>query len=112
MASFLERLFGRSSSGSGSKAKERLQVVLIHDRFSLSPEKMSELKDEILSVISKYVQIDHKSVDITLERRDRLTSRIRAEIPFTPSRPVTDPEENAPDFLRASEPADSSTPSP
>jgi cell division topological specificity factor len=110
MASFLERLFGRSSSGSGSRAKERLQVVLIHDRFSLSPSKMSELKDEILAVISKYVQIDHESVDITFEQRDRLTSRIRAEIPFIAGRQIADPDEDAPDFVTASKPADSSMP--
>jgi cell division topological specificity factor len=106
MTSFLDRLFGRSQSGSGSKAKERLQVVLIHDRFSLPPEKMRELKTEILAVISKYVQIDHESVDISLEQRDRLTSQIRAEIPFIAGRQVADPDEDVPDFVTTSKPAE------
>ncbi|XWX05385.1 cell division topological specificity factor MinE [Aggregatilineales bacterium SYSU G02658] len=106
MTTFLDRLFGRAQSGSGSKAKERLQVVLIHDRFSLPPEKMGELKAEILAVISKYVQIDHESVDISLEQRDRLTSQIRAEIPFVAGRQVADPDEDVPDFVTTSNPAE------
>jgi len=106
MTSFLDRLFGRSNQGSGSKAKERLQVVLIHDRFSLPPEKMRELKAEILAVISKYVQIDHDSVDISLEQRGRRTSQIRAEIPFIAGRKISDPDEDVPDFVTASNPHD------
>lgn len=106
MTSFLDRLLGRTPSTSGLKAKERLQVVLIHDRFSLPPEKLRELKEELLAVISRYVQIDHDSVDIALEQRDRLTSRIRAEIPFVQGRRFEDPDEDVPDFVTASNPAE------
>jgi cell division topological specificity factor len=106
MTSFLDRLFGRTDKGSSSKAKERLQVVLIHDRVSLPPEKMREMKEEIMAVISKYVQIDRESVDIALEQRDRLTSRIRAEIPFMAGKQIADPDEDVPDFVTASKPAE------
>lgn len=112
MTSFLDRLFGRTQVGSGSRAKERLQVVLIHDRFSLPPEKLRELKEELLAVISKYVQIDHDSVDIALEQRDRLTSRIRAEIPFMPGRRIDDPDEDVPDFVTAFNPSNDPKPDP
>lgn len=83
MASFLDRVFGRSSSrGSGSKAKERLQFILVHDRINLPPEKLEAMKQEILAVISKYVSVDSNNVDIALQKRER-ESLLVAEIPFT-----------------------------
>jgi cell division topological specificity factor len=82
MVGFLERMLGRSSGkGSGSKAKERLEFILVHDRINLPPERLEELKAEILAVISKYVYIDESNVDIALQRRDRNPLLI-AEIPF------------------------------
>jgi cell division topological specificity factor len=102
MSNFFERMLGRTSKGSGNTAKERLQVVLTYDRFNLPPEKMREMKEEIMAVISKYVEIDRESVDIALEQRDRNNSKIRAEIPFTPGRRMTDPDEDVPDFVKAS----------
>lgn len=102
MTSFIDKVFGRHNKGTGTVAKERLQVVLIHDRFSLPPEKMSAMKEEIMAVISKYVEIDRDSVDIALEQRDRNSSKIRAEIPFNPGKRVSDPDEDVPDFVTAS----------
>jgi cell division topological specificity factor len=82
MVGFLERMLGRSGSkGSGSKAKERLEFVLVHDRINLPPELLEEMKQEILAVISKYVSVDEHNVDIALQRRDRNPLLI-AEIPF------------------------------
>lgn len=101
MANFFDKMLGRGTKGSGSTAKERLQVVLIHDRFNLPPEKLREMKEEILAVISKYVAVDRDSVDISLEQRDRTSSKIRAEIPLTPTRRVADPDEDVPDFVTA-----------
>lgn len=83
MANFFDRVFGRSAAkGSGSKAKERLQFILVHDRIHLPPEMLEQMKAEILAVISKYVSIDSNNVDIALQRRDR-DSLIVAEIPFS-----------------------------
>lgn len=83
MVSFFERMLGRGpSKGSGSKAKERLQFILVHDRINLPPERLEAMKQEILAVISKYVAIDSDNVDIALQRRDR-DSLLVAEIPFT-----------------------------
>ena len=82
MAGFFDRLMGRSSvKGSGSKAKERLQFILVHDRIHLSPERLEEMKKEILAVISKYVSVDEHNVDIALQKRDR-NPLLVAEIPF------------------------------
>ena len=84
MNQLLDRLMGRSNaSGSAKVAKERLQFVLVHDRLDLSPEKLKELKDEILAVISKYVQIDRSNVEIAIEQRKR-DNWLVADIPLTP----------------------------
>lgn len=83
MANFFDRVFGRSGTkGSGSKAKERLQFILVHDRIHLPPEMLEAMKAEILAVISKYVSIDSSNVDIALQQRQR-DSLIVAEIPFS-----------------------------
>lgn len=102
MASFFERIFGRKTQGSSSKAKDRLQFVLVHDRINLSPERMQEMKEEILAVISKYVTVDRSSVDIALEQRDNRHGRLVAEIPVMQSRATTNLDED--DDLRATTP--------
>ncbi len=81
MTSLLNRLFGRSRKGSGKTAKDRLRFVLQHDRINLPPERMEEMKRDILAVIVKYVVIDKDHVEIALEQRDRNQSKLVAEIP-------------------------------
>lgn len=83
MAGFWDRMLGRRNNNSANKAKERLQVVLIHDRISLSPEKLQAMKEELLAVISKYVSVDSQDVEIALEQRERNQNRLIAEIPFS-----------------------------
>ncbi len=62
-------------------------MVLTHDRIKVTPEKMKEMKAEIIAVIAKYVpEIDPDSVDISLDQSDRYQNRIVAEIPFTQER--------------------------
>jgi cell division topological specificity factor len=83
MSGFLDRVLGRGiPKGSGSTAKERLQFILVHDRINLPPERLQEMKEEILAVISKYVAVNSEDVDIALQQRQR-DSLIVAEIPFT-----------------------------
>jgi len=80
MSSFLERLFGRETK-SAHQAKERMKLVLIHDRTDLSPGSMEKLKDELIEVISRYIEIDPDSVriDMTQEGREQ---RLIADIPL------------------------------
>ena len=47
-------------------AKERLKLVLINDRTGLSPQTLDELRIEITKVISKYLEIDEKTLDIQM----------------------------------------------
>ena len=52
---------------SGKVAKKRLQMVLIQDRASVSPEVMEKLRDDIIKVISKYMVINQSDMGISLE---------------------------------------------
>lgn len=89
MAGFLDWLFGRGGKGSGLTAKDRLQMVLVYDRIQISPEKMREMKEEIIAVIMKYVpEVDPTTIDIMVEQNDRFNNKIVAEIPFSKPRSV------------------------
>jgi cell division topological specificity factor len=66
---------------SAESAKERLQLVLIHDRTDLSSVELSALKDELLQVISRHVDIDRDGVQIDVEHDGR-AQRLVADIPL------------------------------
>jgi cell division topological specificity factor len=66
---------------SAESAKERLQLVLVHDRTDLSPAQLEALKDELLKAISRYIDIDPDAVQIGLERDGR-SQRLVADIPL------------------------------
>jgi len=78
---FLARLLGRESPGSKNVAKERLRLVLIHDRADISPQLLQLLKNEIVEVISKYMEIDDKGLEVSLEHVDKQVALV-ANIPI------------------------------
>jgi len=81
----LNRLLGRAEPTSREVAKDRLRLVLVQDRVNLSSEKMNELKDELIKVISKYVEIDRDGIEISLTQSAR-QSRLTANIPVVGAR--------------------------
>jgi cell division topological specificity factor len=81
---FLKQVFGKSSS-SRNVAKERLQLVLVHDRAQISPGMLQVLKDEIIAVISKHLSINNDAVEITFTQNRRET-RLQADIPLERNR--------------------------
>ena len=75
----LQRLMGRKQPTTREVAKNRLQLVLVQDRVNLPPGKMDRLKDELIQVISKYVEIDQTGIEISITgngRQHRLTANI------------------------------------
>ena len=64
----LKKLFNRLLEQESSKdvAKDRLKLILIHDRAQVDSEKMEALRDEIVEVISKYLEVDHSKLNIQL----------------------------------------------
>ena len=77
--SFFDRLFGRKNSA--DSAKERLQLVLIHDRTDLTPAQLDSLKDDLIEVISRHVEIEPQAVRIGVEHDGR-SQRLVADIPI------------------------------
>jgi len=66
---------------SASTAKERLQLVLIHDRTDLTADELSALRDEILEVITRHVDVDSERVRFSVEYDGR-SQRLVADIPL------------------------------
>jgi cell division topological specificity factor len=66
---------------SAHTAKERLRLVLIHDRSTLPPGTMEELRDELIEVISRHVEVDRSSVRLEIAQDGR-TQRLLADIPL------------------------------
>ncbi|MBE5960275.1 MAG: cell division topological specificity factor MinE [Lachnospiraceae bacterium] len=55
---------------SGSVAKDRLKLVLVSDRAGCSPEIMEQIKNDIIQVISKYIEIDQDGLDIKITQTE------------------------------------------
>ncbi len=66
---------------SAQNAKERLQLVLIHDRTNLTSAELTAIKDEILQVISRHIDIDSEAVQFAVEHDGR-SQRLVADIPL------------------------------
>lgn len=83
MSSFFDRLLGRDVN-SAKQAKERLKLVLIHDRTDLNPGTVETLKDELIDVVSRHVDIDPQTVKIEMTQDGR-QQRLIADIPLNPA---------------------------
>ncbi|MBN2547847.1 MAG: cell division topological specificity factor MinE [Anaerolineales bacterium] len=84
MGSFFDRLMHRQPK-SAVQAKDRLKLVLSHDRADLPPGVLEELKDEIVDIISRRIEIDPGAVRIQMTHDGR-EQRLIADIPLRPSR--------------------------
>ncbi|APD48378.1 cell division topological specificity factor MinE [Synechococcus sp. CS-602] len=83
---FIDRLLGRQTA-SATTARQRLQLVLAHDRSDLNPELLEQMRREILEVVSRYVEIDLEEVDVSLETEERVTALV-ANLPIKRARPT------------------------
>lgn len=64
----LFELFKKKNSG--DVAKDRLKLLLVSDRANCSPEMMEQIKNEIIQVISKYMDIDTEGLDIQITQTE------------------------------------------
>ena len=76
----IDKLLGRQPA-SANTAKQRLQLVLAHDRSDLNPELLEQMRREILEVVARYVEIDLEEGDVSLETEDRVTALV-ANLPI------------------------------
>jgi len=81
LASFIERLFGRQNTTTSKIAKDRLRLVILHDRADLSPAMLGQMRDDLFGVLSKYVDIDRSALEVNLEKIDGSVALI-ANIPI------------------------------
>lgn len=82
--SFLSFLLGEKKK-TASVAKERLQIILAHERGKLGgkrPDFLPELQRELIAVISKYVSIKAEDIQVNLEKQDDLeVLQVKIELP-------------------------------
>lgn len=93
IVNFLKNLQKKDKeSASKDKAKERLQLVLMQDRASVSPDFFEMMKKEIIEVIKKYIEIDEESLEVQLTRGfedgDGTGPALYANIPIKNIKPV------------------------
>ena len=72
ISGLLSRFFGRETEVSTSKntAKERLRLVLVHDRLDISEGVMEQLREDLIATIGRYMDIDRDALDVSLSRED------------------------------------------
>ncbi|MDM9625557.1 cell division topological specificity factor MinE [Rhizobium sp. S152] len=64
-------------------ARERLQVLLAHERSSVGSDLVSVLREEILAVIAKHVDVDAERVRVKMDRDEHMSIlEIDVEIPL------------------------------
>jgi cell division topological specificity factor len=82
--SFLSFLLGQNKQ-SASLAKERLQIILAHERSARSPRRpdyLPALQRELLGVVSKYVKVQAKDIQVSFEsQRNIEVLEVKIEFP-------------------------------
>jgi len=88
--SFFSFLLGEKKKTAGV-AKERLQLILAHERSSRSPtpDYLPALQKELIAVIAKYIQINPDDIKVDLQRQDNLdVLEVKIELPDKKLKPA------------------------
>lgn len=80
MIDWVSKLFNKGESSKDS-AKQRLKLVLVHDRATISPHLIEQLKGELIEVICKYVEVDNDGLHISVDESDDAVA-LTANIPI------------------------------
>ncbi|MFP4394273.1 MAG: cell division topological specificity factor MinE [Anaerolineales bacterium] len=84
LKTMFNNLFHRSENSGQAIAEQRLRLVLSHDRANISPGIMEVIKDEIIGVLSKHLDIDAEHVQVNFTE-DRRNTRLVADVPLQPT---------------------------
>lgn len=82
MLEFLAKFFSKDTTSSSKNiAKERLRLVLVHDRVNISPQVLEAMREDLIKVISEYMEIDERALEVSLNQDER-TVALMANIPI------------------------------
>lgn len=88
ISDLLGRLFGSDEDiNSRDDVKRRLQIVLAHDRLALDPQALEMMRQEIIAVVSRYVEVDFDSLEFSIATDQRITA-LTANLPIRRIRPL------------------------
>ena len=88
ISDLIERLFGPSEDPhSRDDVKRRLKIVLAHDRLALDPQTLEMMRQEIIAVVSRYVEVDFENLEFSLATDQRVTA-LTANLPIRRIRPL------------------------
>ena len=65
----IRKWFGKGDDAdSKNVAKDRLRLVLVHDRSMLPPETLDALRNDLIEVVSRYFEVDHATLSMDVQR--------------------------------------------
>ncbi|MEM8721839.1 MAG: cell division topological specificity factor MinE [Cyanobacteria bacterium P01_G01_bin.39] len=89
----LEMLFPwKNNTDSRDHAKSRLKLIIAHDRASINPDMMKAMREEILEVVARYVEVNREEMEFSLSNDQRMTS-LTANLPIRQIKRVGDLKE-------------------
>jgi cell division topological specificity factor len=70
------KIFGREDVSSKDIAKERLRLILVHDRANVSPNFLETIKGQLINMISNYMEIEEEGMEVKMTRmkKDEVTT--------------------------------------
>lgn len=79
---FFENLFGGQRNHSASVAKQRLMMVLVDDRYKLTPEALEQMKQELAQVLMRYLPaVDPEQIEVKILRGEA-SDYLKADVPL------------------------------
>ncbi len=72
----LNWFFRKKGDTARTKAKDRMRLMLIHDRLELPPDRLASLEEELVAVVSRYFEIDRDTTRFDLQQYERRAALI------------------------------------
>lgn len=72
----LNWFFRRNGEDARAKAKDRMRLMLIHDRLELPPDRLASLEEELVAVVCRYFEIDRQTTRFDLQQYERKAALI------------------------------------